>query len=79
MAMTKKDYEAFAALNRQMFDHSDCQETFDGSDILMMALVGQVRIFSKDNPRFDAKRFLLASGCGTFFADKLILEALNNG
>ncbi len=71
MVMTKKDYEAFAALNRQMFDLDEMLNPY--------WFIGQVRIFSKDNPRFDAKRFLIASGIADIYADKLSKEALNNG
>ncbi len=77
MAMTKKHYEAFAALNKSMslrYDRYDDHAT--GYDMALYdALVGQVRLFTEDNTRFDPVRFLLASGIEQPYVDKIIKEA----
>ena len=81
MAMTKKHYEALAALNKSMSRRSDRYGRHStGYDMALYdALVGQVKLFTEDNPRFDPVRFLLASGIEQPYVDKIIKEAKANG
>ncbi len=67
--MTRKDYEAFAAIirdNKHDYDyHQD--EYYDGktdgyNDCLEDMALEMITIFTADNERFDKKRFLEACG-----------------
>jgi len=50
--MTRKDYEATAALIAETHLDNDARETFG---------LGMARIFAADNDRFDADRFFEAA------------------
>lgn len=68
MAMTKKDYQFFADLNKEMVYRSP-NWVEDG---LSYQIVQQGKYFWKDNPRFDPKRFLVASGVPDLYHDNMI-------
>jgi hypothetical protein len=67
--MTKKDYEAFAAMIRDnILSHANYQnEYYDGrisgyNEALEDMAYDMSRIFAADNPRFDKKIFIKACG-----------------
>lgn len=56
MAMSRKHYNAIAALL------ADVNVNHSGSTVRKFIASGLVDILGEDNPRFDAERFLIASG-----------------
>lgn len=60
--MTKKDYQAFAAMLHDLRKHNASYDAEGFAIVRIIDVAGDMaEVFAKDNPRFDRRRFIKAT------------------